>query len=167
MRAYAEKNRERLKAQQKAWRERNAEQIKARRQANRAKARELTAAWRAANPERHAESVREWHAQNREKSLEYQRRYRERNRERRKVLNGRRKQQMDRGDLAPEQWLEILEEFDHACAYCQVRGVPLELEHMTPLSRGGQHTKDNVVPACRDCNGRKRARTIFEFLAVV
>ncbi len=32
-------------------------------------------------------------------------------------------------------------------------------DHVTPVSQGGQNTYDNVVVACRGCNGRKGART--------
>ena len=69
-------------------------------------------------------------------------------------------------DLTRDEWLEILEEFGDACAYCQARDVPLEIEHVTPISRGGRHTKANVVPACRSCNARKGAKTLFEFAAM-
>lgn len=67
-------------------------------------------------------------------------------------------------ELALQDWISILDEFDHACAYCQKRGVRMEMEHMTPLTRGGAHHRDNVVPACRQCNVRKSNRNIWEFL---
>ena len=45
----------------------------------------------------------------------------------------------------------------HACQYC---GKPAEnLDHVTPRSRGGTHTWENVVAACRPCNTRKGDRT--------
>jgi 5-methylcytosine-specific restriction endonuclease McrA len=68
------------------------------------------------------------------------------------------------GDVTPEEWTAILVEFDYRCAYCNVGGVPMEMEHMTPLSRHGAHHKDNVVPACRSCNRRKGRLTALEFL---
>jgi len=70
-------------------------------------------------------------------------------------------------DLTREEWQEILEDFCHECAYCQARDVPLEQEHLTPLSRGGSHAGINVVPACMPCNRRKSRKTLFEFLASV
>jgi hypothetical protein len=47
------------------------------------------------------------------------------------------------------------------------RGHPdkAEIEHMTPTSRGGGHTLDNVAVACGDCNRRKHARTADEWRA--
>jgi 5-methylcytosine-specific restriction endonuclease McrA len=68
------------------------------------------------------------------------------------------------GGVSEDEWLTILTEFDHRCAYCNVGGS-LEMEHMTPLSRGGLHTTDNVVPACPTCNRRKGPLTALEFLA--
>jgi 5-methylcytosine-specific restriction endonuclease McrA len=45
----------------------------------------------------------------------------------------------------------------HACQYC---GHGAEnLDHVMPRSRGGTHTWENVVAACRRCNTRKGDRT--------
>ncbi len=47
---------------------------------------------------------------------------------------------------------------DWSCQYC---GAPAEnLDHVVPKSRGGTHTWDNVVAACRRCNSRKENRLI-------
>lgn len=44
----------------------------------------------------------------------------------------------------------------HTCQYC---GEGAEsIDHVIPRSRGGQHTWDNVVAACRRCNTRKMNR---------
>lgn len=49
----------------------------------------------------------------------------------------------------------------HVCAYCGGRftQAALELEHVTPSSRGGLTVWQNVVSACRACNQRKGNRT--------
>ena len=45
-----------------------------------------------------------------------------------------------------------------SCQYC---GAPAEnLDHVIPKSRGGAHTWDNIVAACRRCNSRKENRLI-------
>ena len=45
----------------------------------------------------------------------------------------------------------------HKCQYC---GRAAEnVDHVQPRSRGGKHTWDNVVAACRRCNGRKENRS--------
>ena len=49
----------------------------------------------------------------------------------------------------------------HVCAYCGGRfsAASLEMEHVTPSSRGGATAWQNVVAACRACNQRKGNRT--------
>ena len=44
------------------------------------------------------------------------------------------------------------------CHYCGERfaAKALTLDHIVPLARGGRSTKGNCVPACKDCNNRKR-----------
>ncbi|MEM1334513.1 MAG: HNH endonuclease, partial [Actinomycetota bacterium] len=46
---------------------------------------------------------------------------------------------------------------DHRCQYCGDRAD--SIDHVMPRSRGGQHSWDNVVAACRPCNLGKRDRT--------
>ena len=44
----------------------------------------------------------------------------------------------------------------HRCQYC---GATAEnIDHVIPRSRGGPHTWENVVAACRPCNSRKQDR---------
>ena len=46
------------------------------------------------------------------------------------------------------------------CQYCT---APAEsIDHVVPRSRGGEHTWENVVAACRPCNARKRDRLLSE-----
>jgi len=48
----------------------------------------------------------------------------------------------------------------HRCQYC---GSPAEsIDHVLPRSRGGLHSWDNVVAACRRCNTRKEDRLPHE-----
>ncbi len=44
------------------------------------------------------------------------------------------------------------------CHYCEQAVAPSELtmDHLIPLSRGGKTTKGNVVPACKECNNKKK-----------
>ena len=63
-----------------------------------------------------------------------------------------------KSDLTPEQWVTVLEQYDHKCAYC---GGKFEtMEHIVPVSFGGGTTKDNVVPACMPCNLKAYRRNI-------
>jgi 5-methylcytosine-specific restriction endonuclease McrA len=44
------------------------------------------------------------------------------------------------------------------CYYCGGRFKPsdLTMDHKIPLSRGGTSEKNNIVPACKECNNRKK-----------
>jgi len=44
------------------------------------------------------------------------------------------------------------------CHFCG-RKFPLSeltMDHIVPIVRGGKSTKGNVVPACKDCNSKKK-----------
>ena len=46
------------------------------------------------------------------------------------------------------------------CQYC---GRPADnVDHVVPRSRGGRHTWDNVVAACRACNARKENHSLSD-----
>jgi 5-methylcytosine-specific restriction protein A len=47
---------------------------------------------------------------------------------------------------------------DGVCHYCRGRVGPrgLTMDHIVPMGRGGTSTRGNVVPACKDCNSKKK-----------
>ena len=57
-------------------------------------------------------------------------------------------------DLTDEQWTALQVAWG-GCAYCGVRGKPLQRDCVLALSRGGRYTLDNIVPACGSCNASK------------
>lgn len=151
-----EAKREEYLAKNKANREANRDRINAERAAknrqNPEPARQRARAWYNANRERARAQARKWKRKNPEKRLESQR-------ERRAKKKG-----APIIKLTAAQWALILDYFGHACAYCGVTGVSLTQDHVVPLSRGGEHSAANVVPACVHCNSRKFARPLWRFL---
>jgi 5-methylcytosine-specific restriction endonuclease McrA len=67
------------------------------------------------------------------------------------------------GPLPIRVWSDILQNYEHRCAYCGASG-PLTIDHRVPLSRGGRNSSDNIKPACRSCNSKKATRSEDEFL---
>lgn len=58
----------------------------------------------------------------------------------------------------------LLEKFDHQCAYCGAKDVPLNIDHVIPRAKGGTNRISNLVVACVKCNLRKGARSLEDFL---
>ena len=55
-----------------------------------------------------------------------------------------------------EWWRKKLEK--GVCYYCNqnVGRSELTMDHLVPLSRGGKSKKGNLVPACKECNNKKK-----------
>jgi len=53
--------------------------------------------------------------------------------------------------LSPDQLWRRWVQFGHECAYCGAGG-DLQVEHVIPISKGGEHHLGNIVPACQRCN---------------
>ena len=68
-------------------------------------------------------------------------------------------------NLTVQEWLDILEKYDYKCAYCDVEfdceNLPTK-DHVTPVSKGGHNTREDVVPACRSCNSKKHNNILEE-----
>jgi len=59
----------------------------------------------------------------------------------------------------------LLEKWNRQCAYCGVEGVPLEIEHIKPKSKGGSNRISNLTLACCECNQKKGNQEIEDFLS--
>jgi len=69
-----------------------------------------------------------------------------------------------RNDLTAEQIKWLFKNFPQ-CFYCK-RENDLTIDHVIPISKGGQNTLSNIVPACSECNNMKRAKLEFEFKSI-
>lgn len=67
-------------------------------------------------------------------------------------------------ECTQEHWRQIVEYFNGACAYCLRTDRKLTKDHIWPISRGGAHVAENIVPSCLPCNMRKKDRLIFVML---
>ncbi len=68
-----------------------------------------------------------------------------------------RKEKEKAGELRKSQWWKR-QLAKGTCYYChkQVPAAELTMDHIVPLVRGGKSSKGNTVPACKDCNSRKK-----------
>lgn len=65
--------------------------------------------------------------------------------------------------IHPEQRARIYQRDGHKCIYCG-NEHDLTIDHLTPQSRGGDDSDQNLATACRACNASKRDRTFEEFI---
>jgi hypothetical protein len=65
-----------------------------------------------------------------------------------------------------ENRLKIYERDNYHCTYCgkQLTRFTATLDHITPVSEGGDNSAENLKTACLQCNSRKTARPLGDFL---
>lgn len=155
---YEEVNRVRMQAKRREWRERNKEKLRRDKLMyylkNKAREDARVRAWRTANPDRLQNYWRDWYYGDLEHS-------------RAQAIDNqaRRRSRLGDGRVTRADWTRIKDEYGHRCAYCARHPARLEQEHLEPLSRGGTHDPDNVVPACRQCNASKSDASLLLWLA--
>ncbi|MDP5018941.1 HNH endonuclease [Anabaena sp. UHCC 0187] len=77
-------------------------------------------------------------------------------------IQGREYQQ---GTLAGYETREyLLEKWDRQCAYCGVKDVPFQVEHIHPQAKGGSNSITNLALSCEKCNTKKGTKDIKDFL---
>lgn len=121
--------------------------------------------WLARNPGIEARYMRDFRARNPELLRERDRAWGKANRAK-AVAKAQRRRALKAGapgNFTAEEWTEVLEEHSRTCAYCGCWWLPLAQEHVIPLSKGGAHSRSNIVPACRSCNSKKGHASLLEF----
>lgn len=133
---YRQKNREALLERNRAWQS-----------ANRDKARAASNAWKANNPDKAKESHRNWWTNNR--GIRY-------------ANTQRRKSRLLENSVFSISKREIERLYASPCFYCGTIGNTTA-DHIVPISRGGQHSIGNLVPACKTCNSSKKDSLLTEW----
>lgn len=123
----------------------------------------------------------DWAAKNRAHRAAYQKRWRSTNSEwltdwyqqnadvRRVQKAAAQRRRRDRGSLtfliSSRDIKRLLDRHGGACAYCRGKfpEVRFSIDHVVPLSRGGEDSIGNIVPACLPCNQSKSSRTVTEW----
>jgi 5-methylcytosine-specific restriction endonuclease McrA len=59
----------------------------------------------------------------------------------------------------------LLNKWNRQCTYCEVKDVPLQVEHVNPKANGGTNRISNLCLACDKCNKKKGTLDIKVFLA--
>lgn len=111
----------------------------------------------------------------REANKDYHREYRKANPERITELSinatrrRRARKRAARGSFTQEEFLNLTKTYDNKCYYCKnplkIKGKKLDVhaDHFIPLSKSGDNTIHNIVPACPRCNTQKGKKLPWEF----
>jgi hypothetical protein len=169
-RAYYQENREEIIRKTTEYKKNNLEWDKETRrkyyEANKEEFIKRLRQWELNNKERRRESIKKNREKNPEVFIARQRRYIKNNKEKclelgRKHTSSRRARMKKLvADFTEEQWKACLVEFDNKCAYCGKESDDLHQEHVIPVSKDGDYTVSNIVPACKRCNTSKLNRNM-------
>lgn|SRR5208337_4029961 len=68
-----------------------------------------------------------------------------------------------------ENRLKIYERDNYKCQHCgkQLTRFTTTLDHVTPVSKGGDNRFENLITSCLDCNSKKNSRPLGDFMADV
>jgi 5-methylcytosine-specific restriction endonuclease McrA len=73
-----------------------------------------------------------------------------------------------RDGLSPEEYRDWINKARKVCYWCNAKCKDeYHVDHYVPLSKGGQHVRDNLVIACKPCNLRKKDKDPLSFAALV
>jgi 5-methylcytosine-specific restriction endonuclease McrA len=66
-----------------------------------------------------------------------------------------------------ENRVKVFERDTYKCQHCQkqLTRFTVTLDHVVAVSRGGDNSLSNLITSCRECNSRKNARPIGDFMA--
>lgn len=110
------------------------------------------------------EHLAKYYEDNKERILEYSKVYREKHPECKRMSEQKRKALKKKlpATLTIGQWEKIKTQFNNKCAYCGEE-ISLTQDHFIPLSKGGEYTHNNIIPACLSCNSKKHNKDFFSW----
>lgn len=76
---------------------------------------------------------------------------------------------MKRTPLSKRKRFEILKRDSFTCSYCGANppNVVLEVDHIIPVSKGGDNNELNLITSCFDCNRGKSNKELDEVIAPI
>lgn len=156
-----------------AVRENHRQKSKAYYHANKSRMAQNYKKWVVANPQKRKESNRKSQIKRRDKHAAYMRQYRIdkpemrrewaiKNPEKQRALYSERSSRKRASAIYKVQSAELIALRTMPCIYCGSRRE-IQIEHIIPLARGGEHKIGNLAPACRACNMSKKDKFVMEW----
>lgn len=164
---WAKENREKRRETERRYAASHPEAVQAKQKRARPRIRAYMKAKRDADPAAANARFREWYRKNTEYNAARKKVWNRANPDAVSVhANRRRANKMSAlGEgVSREQWEGEVLANAGLCTYCGER-KKLVMDHIDPLSRGGEHDISNVTPACKHCNSSKLASSLLLWLA--
>ena len=171
---YVFENREKLSEKNKVYRENNIDKIKEKAKEYKANNKEQTSisgkAYYAKNKEKILARNKLRYIENREEIIKQGKKWSQSEKGRISAINKQNRRRYIKvkmsdgtipiGNIYPltTELQELLVLQDNKCYLCSCELSEKELDHFIPLSKGGQHSINNVVWLCPDCNRKKSAK---------
>lgn len=132
------------------------------------KRKKISKRWNKNNPEKSKAISKRWAMENKERKKETNRLWRESNPERVKEIriiaeNKRRSlKEKNGGSFTIEEWDCLKKKCNYTCLMCEKKEpeIKLTIDHIIPISKGGNNWIENIQPLCRSCNTRKGVKII-------
>ena len=119
--------------------------------------------YREAHKDYFSQKSKEWYWKNKEKANKNYKLWYLNNHERKMILNSKRRINFIFAGLLPdEETIRHRMNLFDGCCFCDSK-VPLTLEHLTPVSKGGSNLKINLYGSCKRCNVSKSAKNWKEW----
>ena len=106
-----------------------------------------------------------WAIKNKDKDREFKRAYRKtpQGKARKASTAHRRRIRISESSTVTADEMVALKLLAKKCYYCGKKTKKLSFDHVTPIAKGGAHSRDNLVMACRHCNAVKGAKDPAKF----
>lgn len=119
--------------------------------------------WGAEHPEQQKASQQSYVERNRDKvRLAKQRSYQTyitEQRHRSRIKGAKRRMLLeDKGSFSLDDWNALVALYNFRCAWCASSIRKLTIDHIVPVSKGGDNYITNIQPLCKPCNSKKGAR---------
>ena len=124
--------------------------------------------WRLDNADKHRASSAKWQLNNSGRARMNKKKWSQLNEEavrlHRTTYRHSRRLRLQGSAVDSSKWKALVESFAGFCPYCSSWGHELTLDHILPVSSGGDNHIDNLMPCCFRCNTLKGAKPLQDWL---
>lgn len=100
---------------------------------------------------------KDYYERTKEKNKEKRREYVKQNKLSYRIYASKRRSKLKNGSYTKDDVINILKNQDNKCVYCKKNlDDGYHVDHIYPLSKGGDNTPKNIQITCPSCNGRKK-----------